>query len=1104
MSYSVGVLGVGKTVLSSILTHRLPSTSQQAPPLVLSIFVNYNSANVQTLEHLIGSLLKQLIQNDDLYVVSDGLRNVHRKAKHLHLDPVSYFDDIRKILVASLGLYDRFYIVVDGFDELPRRDRVKLLSELRRLQPDKGSLVIIMRPVDQQAANGTYECNRCREKDLTMAFRCRVCEQGNYDLCYECKHKGLWCLDRSHQLTEPYGCIEVSVKIPRTDIERFVRHAIGIEIGDVTPLLRDDRDNRVTETANTTPFQDMCQSAPGLPEQIVTEVTKKADGRFLFAKLCMESLRAKSSPWDLEQALTRLPDSVEGYYKEAMQRIGAQPTEDRKRGYSVLGLVSRAHRPLSLSELQHARAVIRFGDDGGFEETVIDRAIDQAKTILDSTSALVILENDGTEVQLVHSSLENYLHLEENCKKWFPTADVEIAKACMIYLHLVLPRKPCEDSFLVSKNLKFPFLQYASQYWGDHVRDALSNPEDSADVRKAVMELINDTQRKDACMQAAWLTKKGGHDTWDVHKGVNRLHICAWYGLSTVLSALNPDHGLVDVVERKYYQTPLMYACRKGHVEVARQLLRLGASQRKVSTRGRTALFEAILGHHSGGNARMTKKASKHSEIIELLVSEMPGDLDINLVNRQERNRTALMMVAHLGHLEMAKILLRHEGINVDLQDDNGMTALYLAAREDHYEIAQLVLDAEANINVVDYQAGRSPLRCAAERDHAETVGLLLEYDADPALKDYEGGTAMLRAVNRGAMRALMKMMEYPIDMECVDDEGQSLLHGAARNGYHDIARLLMENNLPERRSPNVKALSPNLRDRYGITPLHDASQRGELAVVAVLLEKGADASAVDKFDRTPFMVAWQYGHDNVMRMLAAAGHGQPSNVSLDEKQLPTWAMTRRGLTDLVAEAIRTRTQDLHIAEPCTQNSALHCAVEVNEPDILRMLLETRMISVNNPNHFARTPLHLAALEGDLGATQLLIDHGADLDTRDHWKDEALFLAQSNHNLEVMLALIDAGAAVDEKKIDTNALFFFAVEQGKAASTQILLHQHGVNRSVQNANGLRAMQIAEAAEDKDMIRVLNSAPTVRGGPGSKGLEDGSVRFIPFRSRSVQL
>lgn len=1100
MSYSVGKPGVGKTVLSSILAHRLPNDPQQAPPLVLSIYLSYNSTNVQTLPHLIGSLLKQLIQNDELYVISNDLRNVHRKAKRLQLDPVSYFDDIRKILVADLGLYDRFYIVADGFDEFPLRDQVALRRELLKLQPERGSLVIMTRPIGQQAAHGTYECNRCREKGFAMAFRCRVCEKGNYDLCYGCRNKGLSCLDKSHQLTEPYEVIEVPVEIPHTDIERFVRREIGLEIGDGKTLLRDDRDDRITETADTTPFQDMCQSSPGLSEQIVTEVRKKADGRFLFATLCMESLRTKSNLLELKRALRRLPD-VEGYYKEAMQRIDAQPTEDRKRGYKVLSLISRARRPLSLKELQHALAVTKFNEDESYEEADIFDAIDPPKTILESTSALVILENDGTEVQLVHRSLEDYLHRDENRKKWFPTADVDIAKACMTYLNLVLPREPCKDDYLVSKNSKFPFLQYASQYWGDHVRDAFSNPEDSADVEKAVMELINDTQRKDACMQAAWLTKKGDHDTWDVKWNVNRLHICAWYGLSTVLSALNPDHGLVDVLEHKYDQTPLMYACRKGHVEVARQLLRLGASQRKGSTKGRTALFEAILGHHSGGNATVTKKASKHNQIVELLVKEMPGDLDINLVNSQERNRTALMTAAYLGHFEMVEILLRHQGINVDLQDDNGMTALYLAAREDHYKIAELLLNVEASIDVVDYHAGRSPLRCAAERNHVETVGLLLECGADPALKDREGGTAMLRAVNRGAKSALKEMMKHPIDMECVDDEGQSLLHGAARNGYHEIVRLLMEGHLSEGRSPDVKALGPNLRDKYDLTPLHDASQRGDLAVTAVLLEKEADASLVDKFGRTPFMVAWQYGHDNVMRMLAAAGYGQLPSVTLDEQQLPVWAMARRGLTELVAEAIRIRTQDLHVAEPCTENSALHCAVEADQLEILRMLLDTRMLPIDKPNHVVRTPLHLTALVGDLDATKLLIDHEADMDVRDRWKDEALVLAQSNGHLEVMLALICRGADVDERKIDINKLFFFAVEQRDADSARILIRQHGVDRSVQNADGVRAMQIAEAAEDNDMMAVLNSAPTVM---GEGGLEDGRRNFVLFRSRQIRL
>ena len=1093
----VGAPGVGKTVLSSILTRHLPSKPEQSRP-ILSIYLDHKSSSVQTLPHLVGSLLQQMIQLDESFFISEDLRNVYKKAKRLQSKPISYSEAIQRILVAELDRYDRFYIIVDGFDELPPRDRVALQRELRKLQPKKGSLVITTRPINEQITTGTYECNRCGTCDLTLAFRCKVCDQGNYDLCYDCKQNGHWCLDRSHDIAEPYGEIEIEIKIPHSDIERYVRREIGIEVEDDQPVLRDERDELAASRGdpNTTLFHDLCQKDPSLPEQIVSEVTNKANGRFLFARLYMDSLRTKSNVMKLKKALRNIPDNINDIYKDAMQRIQAQESEDRNRAYKILGLITRARRPLSLKELQHALAVIDLQDDENYTETDILDAIDEPKAILGATSALVILENNGSEVRLVHRSLEDYLHLKENREKWFSTAEIDIAKACMTYLDLVLPRKPSSDDYFASKNTGYPFLQYASQYWGEHVRDAELNTEHGgADALAAVLRLISDPQRKDACMQAAWVTNPGGYDTWDVRRNVDKLHICAWFGLHTVLSEIDPGEGLVDVVEPKYGQTPLMYACRKGHFEVTRQLLRLGASQQKVSANGRTALFEAVLGHHTGGIVRPATKPSKHSEVVKLLVATTPQDLDVNTVHKQEFNRTALMLAARLGDLEIIQILLNHQDIKIDLQDLNGMTALYLAARETNYDVVELLLKASASIETVDFHAGRSALRCAAERDHHFIVDLLLQYGADPRLQDREGGTAMLRAVNRGAKQALETMMSYPIDLQCADEDGQSLLHGAARNGYHEIARLLMED-----RTSLEKGLSPNIRDKFDMTPLHDASQRGELAVLSVLLEKGADPSAVDRFGRTPFTVAWQYGRPNIMSVLAASGHGQQPSEDLDETQLPVWSMARRGLTLLVAEAIKIRMHDLHVPEPYTENSALHCAVEASEPDILYMLLETRNLPVNKPNHFQRTPLHAAALVGDLLATNILIDHGANLDMKDRWNDEAIVLAQANQHLEIMLALIEAKATIDKRKIDTKRLFFFAVEQGNVASAQILIN-HGVDRSVQNNDGVRALQIATAADDEDMMMLLKSASTVN---FRDIANERKIGFMPFRSRPMQL
>ena len=112
-------------------------------------------------------------------------------------------------------------------------------------------------------------------------------------------------------------------------------------------------------------------------------------------------------------------------------------------------------------------------------------------------------------------------------------------------------------------------------------------------------------------------------------------------------------------------------------------------------------------------------------------------------------------------------------------------------------------------------------------------------------------------------------------------------------------------------------------------------------------------------------------------------------------------------------------------------------------------------------------------------------------------------MTKSNQHLEVILASICGGVNVDEKKININNSFFFAIEQRDMESTRIQLRQHGVDHSAQNAGGVRAMQVSETGEDKDMVVVLSSARTVIGG-GVGGLEDGRQKFVPFRSGPIQL
>lgn len=845
------------------------------------------------------------------------------------------------------------------------------------------------------------------------------------------------------------------------------------------------------ERLNTTMFQDMVEKDPNLIEEIVSVVTNKANGRFLFARLYMDSLKMQSNRKTLKRTLRNFPEEIHGIYKEALARVKSQRSEgNREKAFMILGLVTHARRPLSLLELQHGLSAMDLKDDEEEIEENIRDGVDEAKFIFDCTSALVIvvkrdkttqsIESDNLEVKLVHRTLEDYLREEKEKEEWLKDVDIQIAKACLKYLNIALKSPPQDDKECLSRSNKFPFLEYASQYWGDHIRYAAGRHASTEDIQERTLQFLNDRLRLNACIQVAWVTNPGGHNHWDVRRNIDRLHVCAWYGLSFAVEALDPERGRIDVTEPKYKQTPLMYACRRNHLDTVRRLLNLGASCAKVSARGRTALFEAVEG--------------QHEEVIELFLETKPFDLEINLTNPREFRRTALMLAVRKNLKDIVMLLLQYPGINVNAQDANGWTALYIAVKFDYEELVELLLNANADIDLQDKQEGRSALRCAAERNQISILERLLKSGAELNLQDKRGGTAMLRAVKQGKLESLQAMMRYneglhfEAIMRCVDKDKQTLLHGASAKiqdnnsgEYDEIASWLL-NPLDETGQKSVyhgHEIDP--LDQAGRTPLHLASQYGRLALVQILLKNGADPTLVDGSGRTAKTIAWQYERFTVVRTLETEISPAPPPQTLPENsQLPFWAILLRKSSPILSEGLQTRPEeDLLIKEPVTENSVLHCAVVGGSPDLLSQLLSLpNPLPLDDQNRDGRTPLHYASLLGRLPLVELLLTHDAALDIKDCWGDEALMLAQSNFHYTVMFALIEAGADLDKEKIEVEDFFFKAIEEKRAATVRILLARWGLDRSLQNSDGSRPEEIAKAHDDVEMVKVLKNAPTM--------------------------
>ena len=134
---------------------------------------------------------------------------------------------------------------------------------------------------------------------------------------------------------------------------------------------------------------------------------------------------------------------------------------------------------------------------------------------------------------------------------------------------------------------------------------------------------------------------------------------------------------------------------------------------------------------------------------------------------------------------------------------------------------------------------------------------------------------------------------------------------------------------------------------------------------------------------------------------------------------------------------------------------------------------------VDAQRHASGTPLYLAINNGNFEIARMLLEHKADINTRDLDGHVALHLASSPSNtrdqLEIMELLLRHGA-------DTNALdgggstplhlSLYASDTKPSREVICLLLKHGANVDAENNEGMTALQIASEVGYYDIVELL--------------------------------
>ena len=153
-----------------------------------------------------------------------------------------------------------------------------------------------------------------------------------------------------------------------------------------------------------------------------------------------------------------------------------------------------------------------------------------------------------------------------------------------------------------------------------------------------------------------------------------------------------------------------------------------------------------------------------------------------------------LFKAARDGDEAKVRRLLEDDDTDVHEKDEDRLTPLLIAVKRGHKEVVRLLLDHDADtINASD-EDGNTALHLATRTRHKELVRLLLRQHSDVVDEcNNSGWTALHLAVKLGDLVITRMLVKSGIDVDIMDDSGNTAAMVAERLGHRDLVDLLKD-----------------------------------------------------------------------------------------------------------------------------------------------------------------------------------------------------------------------------------------------------------------------------------------------------------------------
>jgi ankyrin repeat protein len=408
--------------------------------------------------------------------------------------------------------------------------------------------------------------------------------------------------------------------------------------------------------------------------------------------------------------------------------------------------------------------------------------------------------------------------------------------------------------------------------------------------------------RADNIEMVRTLLRAGGDGKRADRYGITPLHLAAVNGSAPMITVLVEAGADVNAMLPEG-ETILMTAARTGRPEALEILLNAGARlDASEKWNGETALHWAAAENHDGAvRLLLTRGADPDQRSAEQKYQRRRSGQSVLPLGHW----TPLMYAARENAIEAGRALASG-GAKLDLVDPDGASALVIAIINAHYDFAAMLLDAGADPNVADKDAGMGPLYAAADMhrlavghgrpnpkpsgalDAVDLATRLLERNADPNAK----------------LKAVIMQRQHTIG-DATLAAGATPLMRAAKSGDIAIVRLLLDAGadpmatLPNGNNALMFAAGLGWRDGSPAAPSYDQGPPEEaVATIELLLARGLDIHTTNANGDTALHAAVS-GRAAPEIVKALVAHGARVDVANKRGQTPLTLVKTRANRDM-------------------------------------------------------------------------------------------------------------------------------------------------------------------------------------------------------------